>query len=828
MQSRPRIPAAPHRAAPRPLLAAALGAVLALLAACGPSEDEADKPHFPVRQLEAGNAHPSDGRFVLEEGFETLDDWWVLGTTAEPSFTLEPAEGSAGLRQEDGHVVLLPDHALVHLVSLPATARYTLAALLLGGAAPARSPCPNLILSSAGKLKNPALAHGDFSAPGAARSLAGMMLETLPRPKATWRQEAGAGFTEARSYTDVNVDPAAPQTWVVVVAAWGEPLAVDNLSLASAPILRHGYDPSTELPADHGEIAVAGLKISGQYRLSARVPPGKTLSVPITVPEGAADITVGTCADPDPSVPPGSPSSWRLVLQPGDHLVASFDESTPPKGQAPQFTDRTLPWPAGVEGPVTVQFSVTGAAAMVFGQPKVRGPELAGVPSLLFISVDTLRADHLGFMGYDRPTTPYLDALAAQSTVFTDVTATASYTLPTHASMFTGLFPPRHMACDTLDRVDAARTPTLGRLLSDAGFHTAGFTGGGFVSVDYGFADGFDRYTTIDPVAVPKFIAPDASGRFPDSRRIEQAHEASGLDDVGRWIVRQGQRKWLVFLHTFAVHEYTPPEVDERLFARTLDLPPGFDAQVCLNTSDPVKNPPSLAARERLIDLYDATIHHADRRLGQLLHVLDEKGVLANTIVVVTADHGEEFFDHGHFRHRGTLYQDLVHVPLLIRMPGGPAGLRIDEPVSQADVLPTLLELLGEPVPEGLDGRSLAEFVRGRRPSTPPTPVFAEIDRTLHGRSALRDGALKLIHSDTSAAREEPAAVEWELYDLREDPGETRNLVAERPADVAELRARLEALQLALRTGAGPHASIEMGDELREQLVGLGYVEASR
>jgi len=815
-----------------------LPGLLGLLAACGRADatgpdSDGPAPRFPVRQLESNDTRPSDGRIVMDDGFDeldagALDDWWLLGISPDRQFTLVPARGAPGLSRQDGHVVLPPDRALVRHVSVSTTSRYTLTSLLWGSSAPAESPCPNLFLASMHNRKDQAFAAGKFDEPGAAIGLATLLAEIAPHPQAQWRLDAGAGFTEARAYADVSVAEGGSQGFLMILATWGSPLIIDNVSLASTPTLRHGYDPSTEVPAGDGQVSISGLKISGQYRISALVPPGKKLSIPLNVPEGAVDISLGTCPDPDPDLPAGTSTRWSIALQPGNHFVGRFSEHTPAKGVAPQFTDRLLPWPADVQGPVTVEFTVTGDAAMVFGQPKVRGPKRPDAPSLLFISIDTLRADHLGFHGYDRPTSPFLDTLAGQSVVFTDVTAAASYTLPAHASMFTGLFPPRHLAIDTLDRVDAQRTPTLGRILSEAGFHTAGYTGGGFVSVDYGFAAGFDRYTTIDPVVVPKILAPDAAGAYPDAHLIAQASGAGGLDDIIRWIDRQDQRKWMVFLHTFAVHEYNPPWEDEQLFARPLDVPADFDAQVCLNTSDALTNPPGEAERARLIDLYDATIHQVDRRLGRLIGELDAKGLLDRTIVVVTADHGEEFFDHGHFRHRGTLYQDLVHVPLLIRMPRGMAGLRVDEPVSQVDILPTLLDLLGQPVPPGLDGRSLADFVRGRRPGSPPTPLFSHIDRYLHGRTGLREGALKVVHSDTSDAREEPAAVEWELFDLQDDPRETRNLAAERPADLAGLRLRLGSLEASLRPGGVQRHSIELTDELREQLIELGYVEAAR
>src|SRR5262249_45378016 len=152
--------------------------------------------------------------------------------------------------------------------------------------------------------------------------------------------------------------------------------------------------------------------------------------------------------------------------------------------------------------------------------------------------------------------------------------------------------------------------------------------------------------------------------------------------------------------------------------------PKHFNIFELLDQRDVRATPPSQEELNHLLDLYDGALHGVDRRLRAFLEPLRAEGLLDDTWVVITGDHGEEFLEHGQLRHRGTLYQERVHVPLIIVPPasaGLPAGLRIDEPVSQVDLCETLLELLGRPVPEGLDGRSLAAFVRGGRPAGEPT-----------------------------------------------------------------------------------------------------------
>ena len=233
---------------------------------------------------------------------------------------------------------------------------------------------------------------------------------------------------------------------------------------------------------------------------------------------------------------------------------------------------------------------------------------------------------------------------------------------------------------------------------------------------------------------------------------------------------------------------------------------------------------------QRLRDLYDACILHTDGQLGRVLDALEARGLLDETLVVFTSDHGEEFAEHGGFTH-DTQYQELLHVPLVVRppatlLPEVPRPLRVGGVARSVDVLPTVLEMLELPRPEGLAGRSLVPSLRGGRIDHEPL-VFSQWPRGNY--HALRVGRWKYIHKIAhfdETVLDDPVDVEL-LFDLEEDPGETRDLSAERPALVATMRARMEALRAAgraRRAELGPGQTVELDEDTRMLLEGLGYL----
>lgn len=802
----------------------------ALLADCGhapadaaSSSGSASTPGFPLRVLQQAEQPAGDHETILVDEMDSPGDWLVICDGEDGLPRLLPAAGATeqGLvRWQDGHVSLPSGTALLHRVTLADSKPHSLSALLRGPEARAGEPCRNLLLLNTVSAKGKVLIDAEY--PNAyefmrlAQTLTPELVELREEGEedvgAAWRQDgAPDAFALARWLGAVScLPPRGPEKWIVLIA-FEDPLEVDRVRLSVAPTLVFGSDASTDLPEATTDSVVQRLRIGGDSRVAAVVPPGRTLSLPLDVPPEAVDILLGTCPDPAAvaALKPGEDGRirWTVRLQPDDRLLGEIDEIIS-AGRPAGFTEHVLPWPAGVHGPCVLEFSVLGKAAMVFGQPRVRGPERPDAPSLLLISIDTLRADHVGSYGYARPTTPFLDELAARGARFEDVTAVSSFTLPTHASMFTGLFPLRHLALDTFDRMNAQRTPTLARILSEAGFHTAAFTGGGFLSGDYGFDTGFDRYSTVDPLAV----APGA--------------DECRLDEVADWIHRLGQRSWFAFVHTYVLHDYRAEPADLPAFERA-PAPEGFDVYALLDQRDVKASPPTEAELGRLVDLYDGALHSVDRRLRLFLEPLRAEGLLANTWIVVTSDHGEEFLEHGQLRHRSTLYEELMRVPLLIVPPESAAlpGVRVSDSVSQVDLFATLLELLGRPVPEGLDGRSLAAYVRGGRAGGEPTPLYGHLARSIAARSMLRTGSWKYIQSDTVL---EPGREAIELFDLAHDPFERQDLEGSASEPLQALGGRLAAIEAAQRLQGGERTQFQPDDALREQLTQLGYVEAGR
>lgn len=347
------------------------------------------------------------------------------------------------------------------------------------------------------------------------------------------------------------------------------------------------------------------------------------------------------------------------------------------------------------------------------GEP---APTIEAPRGFVLVSIDTLRADHLGFYGYHRNTSPGLDELAAQSVVFETAISQAPSTLTSHLAMFTSLFPAQFFP------TAAGPVPADGRILSDriatfpqlfraAGFRTAGHSEGGYVSGSYGFRRGFERWT--DP-------------RFSGSADVE-ATVARGLEFLGE--MAEVDDRFLLFLHTYSVHDpYEPPEPYRGLFTRGEAPTEDPASWVTLLKVNAGHRPTGQDEARYFEARYDEGIRYADDVLARLWDGLAELGLDDEVALVVTSDHGEEFLEHGRYLHT-QLYPEHLRVPFLIRVPGV-TPRRVTTPVRSIDIAPTLLDLAGlEPLPEA-SGRSLVPWLRGvadaaDRPP-PPEPLCGE------------------------------------------------------------------------------------------------------
>ncbi len=449
-----------------------------------------------------------------------------------------------------------------------------------------------------------------------------------------------------------------------------------------------------------------------------------------------------------------------------------------------------------------------GAEAHVlahFGDPVIRSRGRApSRATLILISIDCLRADHVGAYGYGRPTTPNLDAFASESTLFRDAMAVSSYTLPTHASMLTGLPPSFHGA--TQRRRISRSVESLPELLSSEGYRVQGVVSAPFLAPVYGFADGFDTY------------------KLSSVRAAGLVDQALALLDEGAGFPR------FLFLHLFdAHHPYSPPgEFIERFGGRTEDI---SKLHARIQKGIP---PDSDAFIEQARSLYDGEIAYVDQELGRFFEELRKRGLYDSSLVVVTADHGEAFFEHGHWEHgrpwRGNgpgLYQELLHVPLLVKRPGQKKGEAVAGLVSQMDIFATFLEAAGSARKSPWSGSLLRALDRDY--------ALSEFLATPQGggailQVAIRRGALKYLASYSADALSElldGAPSEEALYDLATDPGERRSLLADGDAREDALRETLhDYLEAArARRAASDTEEVNLDPELRRKLESLGYIE---
>ncbi|HBL30282.1 MAG TPA: hypothetical protein DD490_25900, partial [Acidobacteria bacterium] len=429
--------------------------------------------------------------------------------------------------------------------------------------------------------------------------------------------------------------------------------------------------------------------------------------------------------------------------------------------------------PAGVRW-IALDVSVTRhgeplpEGVALWGDPVIVTPGRAEGRNLVVILVDTLRADRLGSYGATKGLTPRLDRFAAASTRFAQLRAPTSWTLPSVSSLMTGLQPQTHGAGVRYGNfaptglTDGVRT--LAETLQEAGFSTQGIYFNIYVNPAFGLHQGFDEYTSIE----------DRASVLVD-RALENL-ERTGPD-----------RRTFLYLHLFDPHNpYEPPPAECESVARR--LVPDHGGRPCAADRRPELPIPPRAEWRWQEALYDAEVAATDREIGRFLDGLEKLGRADDTVVLVVSDHGEEFWtrldaervrgyepnaDHGH-----TFYEELLHVPALLRVPGRPPGV-VETPVEMADLFPTLLHQVGVAVPP-VQGKDLTPLLDGAPPAGRPTLLA---DLILHGppRWSVRRGPWKLI------VPLDPSLL-VELYDLDADPGELRDLAAARPDLVAALR----------------------------------------
>jgi arylsulfatase A-like enzyme len=432
------------------------------------------------------------------------------------------------------------------------------------------------------------------------------------------------------------------------------------------------------------------------------------------------------------------------------------------------------------------------AAALALAAVGASGCTRPAADNLLFVSFDTTRADHLSAYGYSRVTSPTVDGLAERGALFTSAYSHVPSTLPAHSTMFTGLLPPQHgVRCNGKFRLPESRR-TLAEILADAGFDTGAVVGAFPMAKRFGIAQGFTTYD--DDFATSALTAKRRKGRM-DNPGFWIGHEfvdfERGADEVTdraiNWL--EGRKpRWFLFAHYFDAHwPYEPAE--------------GWG---------PMYESP-----------YDAEIAYADAHLGRLL---DKVATMpGRTLIVFTADHGEGLGDHGEAMHNRFLYDTTIRVPLVMALDGAvQANRRIDASVGHVDLLPTVLEFLGVPVPEGLAGRSLVPLLNGG--VLPARPVYAEtlvpkLERPLGIEvRAWIEAPYKLTRTET------PAGERVELYNLVADPGELTDLSRSQEGVAARMGERLATERDRLENSAPTPESIVVDPATEARLKSLGYL----
>jgi arylsulfatase A-like enzyme len=435
--------------------------------------------------------------------------------------------------------------------------------------------------------------------------------------------------------------------------------------------------------------------------------------------------------------------------------------------------------------------------------------------NVLLITVDTLRADHVSCYGTRfGELTPNLARFAKDATVFTAAATAAPSTLPALASLHTGLYPGRHNVRTNLVQLEGSRL--IAETLRLNGYTTAAFYGNSLLDRKSGFVRGFDKYVS--------FVA--ASGPA-DVQGAELAREWLGAKPQAPWFL------WVHFMDPHGPYDSAPSSWSETIDAKD-PLPdrelPISPTNYGLNVLPKFQKLPGLTRASEYRRRYSGEIRSTDEQIGRVLAAVDELGLQGTTLVVFTADHGESLGEHEcYFRHGWFPYEDNVHVPLLVRLPGRMfAPPRIDDPVSLVDVVPTLLAALDLPAFEPLDGRDIAGLLGGA--SLPEAPVFS-VTAYFNQMTMIRKGKWKLVHTppppapfagDPWAGFYRPAE-QFELYDVDEDPNETRDLYSAEPQRAAALWAELARWRAAHKIPIGQRPAPKLDEDLRKRLEALGY-----
>lgn len=636
----------------------------------------------------------------------------------------------------------------------------------------------------------------------------------------------------------------------------GEELAtytlVPNVSLRASDIRRIFLRPTDTAGASFG---IESIRLVWRREYYAEKPSGVSW-------EGLSDVYRETLVARAPEVIRWSlrlpERPWvELALGTLDEHPVTFEVALEPDGgTAPRTLFRRTVTTSGrwhllerdldewAQRTVTLRLALTADSAGtvgLWGTPTVRervSPDAEAPQGVVLILADTLRPDHISFYGHERETMPELARIARSGAVFLDAQAQGTWTKVSAASLLTSLYPETSGVREFPDRVPNGAT-TLAEVYRQAGYATLGFSSvvvtGKFSNLHQGFEV---MYETV---------------------ALESDTARGFVDELLPWLESHRDQRFFVFLHVFDPHApYEPPAPYNAVWAD-----PAWHAEhrrekeeVRPFIADPIRRFQDMPTRqemlaagrdpaafiERELDYYDGSLRAMDRELARVFERLSELGLDRTTLVAFTSDHGEEFHDHGRMNHGHTAYGELAHVPLVLWFPGTvPAGVEIAETVQLLDVMPTLLELSGLPLPAEAQGQSLvplletgrsAEPVTGKpswRPQPaiiqrPPIPMFADPPQQAAETTALVFEGWKLVHH----RQPRPGTPEYELFDHHNDPDDLVDVAGEHPEVVARLAEMLSAWRRKAvedRLAVNVEEGSDLSPEELERLRALGYVQ---
>jgi arylsulfatase A-like enzyme len=440
--------------------------------------------------------------------------------------------------------------------------------------------------------------------------------------------------------------------------------------------------------------------------------------------------------------------------------------------------------------------------------------------NVILVSIDTLRADHLGCYGYNRPTSPEIDRLAKDSVLFERSISTTSWTLPAHVSLLTSQNNSKHKAINYVSKM-APEQITLADILRNNDLYCAAITGGGYLSFKYGFEKGFEMFHEI-------------------RRGGEQAVRLDEAEYISRksleWLNHYHDRNFFLFIHTYQPHiPYKTTSDIGKIFLSKDAKWEGVQIDEILKEGGRFYTKFNEEERQNIIDLYDGEIRYTDETLiKSIVRHLKKFDLYDKTMIIVTSDHGEEFLEHGNWLHGMSLYNEVIHIPLIIKFPKSQyKGIRIPYICSINDIMPTVIETIGlDPALFKLDGKTLLPLVEGSEKEN--RTFFSDLVlRKLRDSSlslyATNDGGMKLIQNKMVIAPYiKETAIDFygekiELYDLQSDFLEKNNLAGS--GDFENLCKKLLDQIVMYAQSEGKASTLEMDEELKENLRALGYIK---